>query len=124
MKSNQNVELKRGDSLDIEIPVLDHNTGAPIDLTGATLKWWAGKPAVYNYNRLIREKEHLVTKTPTFFTETVGNKTIHVLRISLVPADTADKIPGDYIHEAEVTLPNGKVHTTTEGLFILLNDLG
>lgn len=94
-----------GDSLVIELTVRDAR-GAAVDLTGATIRWGMAPVAVRQVG------DPVVTKTVGAGIE-VTDAPKGKCRITLGAGDVAD--PGEYRHEAEITLANGQSYTVLSG---------
>lgn len=113
---NQTIEIWRGDSHTITIPVRDGD-GNAVNLTGATARWWVGKSVNSTGTNVLIQKA--TGGSGITITSDAG---LYTLNITVNPSDTEDLRPGDWYHEAEVTL-SGVVSTVTVGTFTLNADL-
>jgi len=115
--TGQTITMTRGDDLTVTIPVLDE-TGANLDLSGGSARWWVGKTVnSTGANVLISKSTAAASMT---ITEDAG---LYTLNIPFVPADTEELKAGDWYHEAEVITSGGSVYTVTTGTFALGADL-
>ena len=107
MATTNDIDIFAGDSLDIHHVVADPD-GVPVDLVGAQ--------AVYAVAKSVKDAEPLFTKRSTAPGEIdlsiTGDITIH-----LRSADTENMPKGNYYHEAQVTLPDGRTGTVLTGRF-------
>ena len=117
---NQNLSMVRGDTRTIRIRVTD-KAGAPINLSGATARWWMGTSA--DRTKPVHVRKATGGQGLTIETEAEGGVTYYALVIVLAPADTAEVPPGTWFHEAEVTDASNNVGTVTQGSFTLRADL-
>ena len=112
---DQNVELWRGNSLIIKIPVVDEND-AHVDLSTITAKWCIARDATSK-----AEGDVFLAKDNA----SVGGISIHFnvaadeLWITLVQDDTKDLAPGIFYHEAEIVDAADNIYTVTVGKFTL-----
>lgn len=118
-KRNQDFEMHEGDSKDVEITVTDPITGAPVDLTGATISW------------VLKERASDATALLTLSTGggeiVLTDEDNGVFEVQLDPADTAGLLSGnelskEYYHEAEITTSGGDVATVTTGKATIYRD--
>lgn len=114
--TGQTVEMTRGDSHTITIPVRDGD-GNAIDLTGATARWWMGKSVTATGTNILIQKA-----TGGSGITITSDSGLFTLNITISPADTEELRAGDWYHEAEVILA-GAVSTVTTGTFTLNADL-
>jgi hypothetical protein len=115
---SQDVTHYAGDTLTITIgPVVDEN-GAPVDLNGASARWWMGKSVSATGADVYLKKAIgaglVINRIETDSWELV---------VSILPADT-DQVAsgikaGTYYHEAEVVDADGNVSTVTIGKYVL-----
>ncbi|MFP5223088.1 MAG: hypothetical protein ACLGSA_12430 [Acidobacteriota bacterium] len=99
-----NFTMTAGDAKEIEIPVVDE-TGAVMDLTGATVRWGLFTIAGAN----------LLEKSTATSGVSVDAPTTGEVVVTLNPLDTAGR-SGLFRHECEVTDTNGKPYTVLRGL--------
>jgi hypothetical protein len=92
-----------GDSRIVRIAVKDE-AGAPVDITGSTLKWLLSRSMT---------GEALVEKATGDGIE-LQNPAAGTFGVTLEPADTEDLEDGIYYHEAEMTL-DGDISTVVSG---------
>lgn len=102
-----------GDSVPIAVTVTDSETGAAVDLTGATATWaLATKPG----------DTPLATKTSGDGDITIGGDDSNVVTVTLEPADTA-ALDGLYLHEVQLVDGAGAVHTVYQGTIYVRGDI-
>lgn len=104
-KYNQNFEMVQGDTVYINVPIVDGtNTREPLtnvsEITWA-LSSWADQPA-------------FMTKTYTGGGVEILDSDEGYIRIKLDPADTAD-LKDDFYHECEFEFTDGEVSTAFVG---------
>lgn len=114
---NQNFSLTAGDSRTLRF-VCTRPDGTPIDLTGGTARWWAGK------HLRARADDVLITKTGTVDSVQIAGVNYWRANIDLVPADTQNLDVRSYSHQCEVTTAEGKVYTVAEGSLFLGPSMG
>ena len=105
-KQAQNIEIYAGDTVNINVTVLDSDNGGYKNIAGGTINWVLFDPD---------DTGVLLTKTDAIITDGLNG----ALTIALVPADTEAVTPGNYRHEAEVTDASGNVSTVLTGDFII-----
>ena len=110
MTTLYNLSKIAGDSESITVTVVDE-TGAAVDLTGATIEY-AIKTDVRALTNLL-----LLTSATTSITILADTATI-----TLSPANTVS-LAGNYYHECEITLVDGRVYTAFLGT-ITINPSG
>ena len=108
-KKNQNIEFYQGDTVDLDVTVIDEE-GAAQNIAGATIAW-----VLYDEN----------TQTATLTKNTTSGITITSgldgeYTVSLTPSDTGSITPGDYYHESEITDSTGHVSTVFTGYVTVL----
>lgn len=115
-KKNQNIEHWQGDTHVIRIKVDDGaETPGPIDLAGASARWWMGKTEKATGADIYVKKstaldDGIVLDGPDgdgFWTVVIG----------LDPADTVDTPVGKFYHECVVVDAGGDVSHVTIGKF-------
>lgn len=102
---NQNIEVHQGDDFTFEVPVLDGENGAPLDLTGAALRWLLAAAAT--------DTVPLIEKTVSGGGVTITDSAGGLVVVTLAPADTAS-LNGIFHHELEVIL-GGRIYTVMTG---------
>lgn len=127
----QDITHYAGDSAIITIfPVLD-GAGQPVDLTGATARWWMGKSATAtgtdvwvkksSEDTLVNEAGATIPQMALSLMET----DLWGISIVLIPSDTETTStafhpqPGSWYHECEVEGADGKISTVTLGKYVL-----
>lgn len=94
-KSDQNITMFAGDSKNLVVTVLN-DSGGPIDLTGAVIKW------IMYRNNVGAD----VTKSSLNGGITISDPLSGVFTISVLSADTSD-LAGSFNHAAQVTDARG-----------------
>ena len=115
--TDQNITMTRGDDLTVTIEVLD-STGANLNLSGGTARWWVGKTVNATGTSILIQKA--TGGSGITITESGGTYTLNV---TINPEDTEELRAGDWYHEAEVITSGGSVYTVTTGTFALEADL-
>lgn len=110
---DQTITHWAGDTATIRIPVVD-GEGQPVDLTGATARWWVGKNVSATADADIYVKKASGAGL-SIEISTAGS----VVVITLEPGDTEGKAAGTFYHECEVVDASGNISTVTIGKFIL-----
>lgn len=106
-RTGQNVEIYKGDDRTLEVTIYDAY-GNISDLYGASCNW-----VVYK----ITQGTIVISKSsPSQITLSSG-----IAFIPLVPADTENLFPGNYLHEGEITDNYGHVTTAFTGKFTILD---
>ena len=96
----------QGNTKNIHVDVKDVNTGDPIDLTGAAVRF------------VLASKQSGTVR----LSKTVGNGVTvsgNTFTVAIAPTDTATLPVGDYVAQATVTLGNGTVITVLDVVVIL-----
>lgn len=111
MASNQNIEIKRGTTLPIDVNITDAN-GDPIDLTGATV-YFTAKTAESDVS--LDDSTAAIKKDVTVHTDPAQGET----KITLDADDTTIN-PGNYYYDITVKYPaiggaDPVVNTVVEG---------
>ncbi|MDJ0611865.1 MAG: hypothetical protein QNJ67_23030 [Kiloniellales bacterium] len=110
--TRRHLRLRRGTSLSLGVTAR-RESGAAIDLTGASLAW-----------RIATED-----RRATRVVKTLGSGVAVTdgprgrFTVALAPADTAALRPGTYAHAAEAAEPDGTVSTVLSGRLELERDL-
>ncbi len=104
-----------GDSATITIPVRD-GTGAPVDLTGATARWWMGKNVKATGADIYVQKSTDVDGG--IIIQQNSPTELGALIITIDAGDTEGQKPRTNYHEAEVVI-GVSVSTVTTGDFII-----
>lgn len=99
-----------GDDKIIRVPVTEQDDGSATDITGATIVWIAKKS---------KRKDAVISKTTADSSITIADATGGVFEITLEDTDTATLLPGDYLHEAQITFSDGRVATVLRGVMTL-----
>jgi hypothetical protein len=107
---NQTISIPAGDSRKIEIRVKD-SAGVDVPLTGATVRWWAGKSV-----QSTGVDVHIQKTSDSGGGITLSGATATV---TVESAETAAITPGTGYHEAEVAFADGTVSTVSSGEFII-----
>lgn len=120
-KRFQDVSAKRGDTVELEVPITDEN-GDPFDLTDvAEVKW-----ALFDYvdgSGFVEQFRKLLSLGEITLIQINGTGAVlDGLKIDIEPADTTGLEPGNYTHECEVTEAGGGVFTPFEGRWHLGRD--
>jgi len=113
----QTIEHWAGDTRTVTIPIRDKQ-GVPINLTGATARWWMGKNVKAKGTNVLIKKD-TADASMTIVVDTGQTPNLYSLRFVLQPADTEALKAGTFYHEAEVVDASGNIGTTTTGDFIL-----
>lgn len=108
-KTAQDITIYAGDTVNINVTVLDSDNGGYKSIAGSTIIWVLFDPD---------DTGVLLTKT-TADAISITDGLNGALTIALVPADTEAVTPGNYRHEAEVTDASGNVSTVLTGDFII-----
>jgi hypothetical protein len=103
-EKNQNISMYASESKIVGFTAKDNNTGLPIDLSGATIKW-AMRNSNHKTNDLYKDLASGIGVTDA----AAGKFTV-----TFNPIDTAT-LSGDFIHQAEVVDASGKESIITEG---------
>jgi hypothetical protein len=113
---NQNIEHWRGNSLLIEITILDENGQRIPGIDTSEAKWCVARNAQSKINGdLFVEKS---TGTEGGLTLNSDSDTDYML-INLLPEDTEDLDSGTFYHEAEILDAAGNIYTVCIGKFTL-----
>lgn len=99
--SKQNFSIVAGDTAKLTVSVTDP-TGAPLDLTGATIRWAMGRGVGIPPLLEKSSEDNSITINGTSFD------------INLDPLDTQN-LRGAFYHEAEITDASGEVSTVMTG---------
>lgn len=110
---DQTITHWAGDTATIRIPVVD-GEGQPVDLTGASARWWVAKSVNATAAADIYVKKASGAGL-SIEISTAGSAVV----ITLAPGDTEGKAAGTFYHECEVVDANGNISTVTIGKFIL-----
>lgn len=86
----------------------------PVDLTGATAKWWAAKNATSTGDDIFIEKS---TDTATVSLSYDAGTQYWSVIVPINPADTQHIPKGNWYHECEVVLASGAVGRVALGKF-------
>ncbi len=108
--------ITRSDDETLDIVVTNQDTGAVVNLTGATLKWMAKR------RRTDADVDALITKaigTGVTVTNAVGG----VAEVAIAAADTNAITPGAYYWELQSVDAASKTHTLAGGRIVILPDL-
>lgn len=111
-KEKQDITFWKGDSGIIIITAVDESD-VPLDLDGATARWWVGKAVGSTGDDVVVKKstgDGIVLDVATDGT---------TLTVTLDPEDTEGLTPGGFYHECEVVDVDGNVSTITTGKFLL-----
>lgn len=111
---NQDVTVRQNNGVVINIPVRDE-TGANVDLTGATAEWWVADLPPPG-EALATEARH-IRKYAGAGLVIVSSGGLYTIRVTLVKADTANLRPGTYYHECAVVDVSGNPSTVATGRF-------
>jgi hypothetical protein len=119
----QDVELEQGSSMTLVFgPVLD-DTGSPVDLTGASAKWWMGKRNTASGADVFVMKDS-DDGSITIYSALWYNEVQWYVSINILPTDTLGAPPCvhpiEWYHEARITTQDGKVATIATGSFNLI----
>lgn len=104
---NQDFELPQGDDRTIPVTVTNEDTGALLNLSGMTIRWWF---ALYQSGEAIVKKGNGAGETGLAITDAGAG----VFTITLDSADT-EGLSGYFYHEAEITDVAGKKRTILTG---------
>lgn len=109
--------IERGDDETLDITVTNQDTGAVVDLTGATLKWMTKR------RRNDADVDALITaEIGTGIT--VTNAAGGVAEVAIAAANTNALTPGAYYWELQSVDAAGKVHTLVrDGRIVIMPDL-
>lgn len=108
--------MKAGDTKRLTMTITEADRVTRVDLTEATVKWWASKGTVEQFSR------NAILK------KTMGDGIEDVALIDgefvvlLEPADTYE-LAGSYYHEVEITDAYGNVSTPISDTFTIEKDL-
>jgi hypothetical protein len=115
--TGQRIELSRGDSLTIVIPV-KYQDGTWQDLTEATARWWVGRSVLGAIVFIKKESgDGLVITNPG------GANGEWDVVVTLDPSDTENLHAGAYYHECEIVDHLGYAATVTTGPFVIKQTL-
>lgn len=109
MPSNQNLEIYKGDFVEIFVTIKDFNTGVPVNLTGYT-------PAAVL-------KSGYEDYTPKPFVCTITNAAAGIVRIFMSSSYTKTLLPGSYIWDFQVTSPTSETRTYLAGDVTVYNEV-
>jgi hypothetical protein len=105
-----------GTDLDVRFTVTDDETGVPIDLDGATIRWRVFPiprgPTIANVSSVAVISKTLVSGIEV--TSADGGR----FTAALVPIDT-QSLAGWHFHRADVVLANGKKYVSSTGRFLV-----
>ncbi len=108
--------IVRSDDETLDILVTDQDTGAAINLTGATLKWMAKR------RRNDADVDALISKAIGTGI-TVTNAAGGVAEVAITAANTNAIVPGAYYWELQSVDAAAKTHTLAGGRIVILPDL-
>ena len=112
---SQDFELFKGDSKDLPVTVCDKN-GDVVDITDATIRWWAGKREATG--EVVIQKD-IGSPVGIVITDAVGGK----FTITLDPVDTINLTDKFLYHEAEILDNTGRPTTIMFGIIELRDSL-